>query len=74
MGRGNYIIGTEQRDFYNVCVREPRVLTDHQMILVELKGYGVRRNHNYCKGRTTWPIVITKGSPIQEEDVIFYDL
>ena len=30
--REEYILGMEHRDFYNVCIREPRVLTDHRMI------------------------------------------
>ena len=64
-GRGDYILGTDHRDLYNVFIREPRVLTDHQIILAELKGGGVRRNHKYCKGRTTWPIVAQKGGPIR---------
>ena len=36
--RGDYIIITDCRDFYNLFTREPRVLMDHQIILVELKG------------------------------------
>ena len=42
MGRGDYIIGTDRRDFYNVCIIEPRVLPDHLMILAELKREGLR--------------------------------
>ena len=53
MVRGAYIIGTDRRDFYNVCIREPRVSTDHRMILDELKGSRVRRNRKYFKGNTT---------------------
>ena len=37
-GRGGYILGTDLRDFYNVCIREPRVSTDHHIILAELNG------------------------------------
>ena len=37
-GRGGYIIGTGRRYFYNACIRESRVSTDHRMILYELKG------------------------------------
>ena len=36
-GRGDYIIGPYHIEFYNVCIREPRLLTNHQMILAELK-------------------------------------
>ena len=53
MVRGDYIIGTDRRYFYNVCIREPRVSTDHRMILDELKGSRVRRNRKYFKGNTT---------------------
>ena len=69
-GRGGYIIGTELRYFYNVCIGEPKVLTDHWIILSELKGGGVHRNHKYCKGRTTWTIVVPKGDPIWMEDAV----
>ena len=73
-GRGDYILGTELREFYYVYIKEPRVSMDHRMILAELKGNGVRRNCKYCKGRTTWVIVEPNGGPIREEDAIFYDL
>ena len=36
--RGDYIIGTDRIDFYNIYIREPRVSMDHRIILVELKG------------------------------------
>ena len=32
-GQGDYIIGTQRRDFYNVDIREPRMSTDHRIIL-----------------------------------------
>ena len=37
-GQGNYILGTHQRDFYNVGIREPIMPTDHRMIPAEIKG------------------------------------
>ena len=74
MVRGDYIIGTERRDFYNFCIREPRGSTDYLIILAELKGGGVTINHKYFKGRTTWTIVAPKGVPMQEENEIFNDL
>ena len=73
-GKGEYILGTDRRDFYNICIWEPRLLNDHRMILVEIKGYRERRNHNYCKGRTNWPITDQKRVPIREEDAIFDNL
>ena len=48
-GRGDYILGTDHRDLYNVFIREPRVSTYHRMILSKIKGVGVRRNRKYCK-------------------------
>ena len=73
-GRGDYIIGTDHRDFCSVCISDTRVSTDHRMILDEKMGDGVRIKRKYCKGRTTWPIVSSKGVPIREEDSIFNDL
>ena len=46
-GRGDYIIDTDRRDLYNVCIRELRVPTDHRMILVDLMGCGNQRNLKY---------------------------
>ena len=47
---------------------------DHQMIMSELKGEKVRRNHRYCKGRTTWTIMEPKGVLMQEEYTSFDNL
>ena len=33
MGRGYYILGTDYRDFYNICIIETQVSTDYRMIL-----------------------------------------
>ena len=74
MGRGDYILGTDHRDFYKICIRDPRVLMYHRIILVELKGDGENRNRNYCKGRTIWTIVDPRRYPRREEDVSFEDL
>ena len=73
-GRGDYILGMDRRDFYNVCIRESRLLVGHQMILAEIKWDGVSIIHKYYKGRTTWPIVAPKGETMWEEDVIFNNL
>ena len=43
-------------------------MTDHQMILAELKKVGARINRRYCKARSIWPIVTPKGGQMQEED------
>ena len=72
--RLEYILGTDRRDFYNVGIREPRVLTDHFMILTKIKGYRVSRDQKYCKRWYTCPISVPKGAPMQEEYTIFGDL
>ena len=46
-GRGEYIIGTDERYFYNVCIRDTKVLMNHRMILAEPKEDRVRRNRKY---------------------------
>ena len=43
-GKGGYVIGTYSRNLYNICMREPRLLTDHRMILAELMGCVEQRN------------------------------
>ena len=47
MVRGEYILGTNYIDFFNVGIRKPRVSTEHRMILDEPKGGGVRSNRRY---------------------------
>ena len=42
LGRGEYILGTTQQDFSMVGIREPRMPTEHQMVLRILIGEGVR--------------------------------
>ena len=37
-GRGDYILGTRQLDFYKVGIMEPRIPTDHRMVLYQLIG------------------------------------
>ena len=72
---GDYILGTDRQDFYNVCIRDPRLFTDHQMILAELRGGGgERRNHKYCMGGTSCTIAAPNRGPMQEEDATFNDL
>ena len=55
-------------------IREPRIPTDHQMVLGELIGEGVMRHRRYCKDRATWPITSVKGCMGQEGDSHFNDL
>ena len=74
MGRGYYILGTGLLDFYKVGIREPRMPTDHRMVLGELIGEGVRSHHRYCKDWAIWPIAATKGGLFQEGDSHFSDL
>ena len=71
---GDYIIGAYHRDFYKVCIREPRVLTYHQMILTLRKGGVERKNRKYFKGRTTCPFAAPNRGPMLEEDAILEDL
>ena len=47
--RGNYILGKQPSYLYNVDIKEPIMSTDHQMILDDIKGEGVRLNHRYHK-------------------------
>ena len=37
-GQGDYILGTRYNYFYNVGIREPRMTTDHQILMVKLRG------------------------------------
>ena len=36
------------------------------MIMSKFGEVGVRRNRGYCKARSIWPIVATKGGPMQD--------
>ena len=55
-------------------IREPRMPTDHLMVLENLIGEGVKRYHSYCKERTIWPITEAKGGKVQEGDSQFSNL
>ena len=55
-------------------IREPRMPTDHRMVLRVLIGEGVRRHRRYNKERTTWPITEAKGGKRQEGGSQFMDL
>ena len=60
LGRGGYILGTDHKDFYNVGMKEPRMSTDHGIILADLKEDGVRSNCRYFKVRSIWTIEAPK--------------
>ena len=74
MGQGDYILGTRQIYLYKVGIREPRIPTDHRMVLGELIGEEVRRHHRYCKEQAIWNIAETRGGPLQEGDSHSSDL
>ena len=74
MGRGYYILGMAQQHFYTVGIREPRIPTDHWMVLLELIGDGARRHRWYGMELTTWPITEANGGTIQEGDYHFMAL
>ena len=38
--RGDYILGSDLREFYNTSVRETRVPKDHGIILAEIRVCG----------------------------------
>ena len=66
MGRGDYILWTIQQEFYNVGIEEPRMPTDHRMVLRKLIGEGARRHHWYGKVWATCSIMEAKGGIEQE--------
>ena len=56
MGRGEYILSTDRRNFTNTGMKEPLHGTDHIMILALLQGEGALCNRRYRQGQTCWPI------------------
>ena len=73
-GQGDHILVSDRRDFYNARIREPRVSTDHQILLAEIGGYGTQKNQRYRKGRTTCPIAAPKRGTMQEKEAGSTDL
>ena len=61
MGRGEYTLGFDQQELYNISIRRPRVSTDHQMILPKLKGCGTQRTKDTKKGYPPGPLRPQKG-------------
>ena len=55
-GRGDYILSTDRRIFFNAWIWETRHGTDHRLILAVLWGEGVLCNRCCRRGRTHWPI------------------
>ena len=51
MVRGYYILVTDHIDFYTVCIREPRVSTNHRIILADLRGRREQRSLKYPRER-----------------------
>ena len=62
------------RYLLNVGVRNPRMTTDHWVVLVCLWGGVEQYNKRYQKGRNIWPIAPPKGGAQREEDIRFQDL
>ena len=46
-GLEDYIFRSDRRNFINVGVRDPRVTTNHQMVLACLLGRGDHQNIKY---------------------------
>ena len=59
--RGYNIIGTYYIDCYNVCISEPRVLIDYQIIQTELRGDVERRNPKHFRGEPPGPLRPRRG-------------
>ena len=55
-------------------ITEPRMPTDHRMVLGKLIREGVRRHCSYFEKRVTWPITAGKGVTVQEGGSYFNDL
>ena len=86
IGWGDYILGSDQRDFPNVRIRELRMTTYHWMVLACLQGSGEHQNQQYRQGRTTIvsatggghqfprPPTGVQGSQYQQEDKVVLDI
>ena len=49
-GRGDYILSTAYGYFMNAGMREPRLHTDHRMMLAMIRREGGVRNKRYREG------------------------
>ena len=72
--RGDYILGSYHRYFYNASVREPIVSTYHQMILSDIRGCRTQNNQRYHKCINTYPIGFPKRGIMREEGAEFIGL
>ena len=45
--RGKYVLETVGGGFMDVGLRDPRIHTDHSIILVVISGEGTERNRRY---------------------------
>ena len=52
-GLGVYVLRTDQNNFINVGLQEPRLHTDHWMVLEVLRQEGATRNYRYRLKRTS---------------------
>ena len=50
MGRGDFILSTDRRSFFNAGLQETRHGTDHRIILAVLRGEEALRNCCYLMG------------------------
>ena len=57
-GKGDYILGLDQRYFYSVSVKDPRMTTGHRMVLACLRGSGLHQNQRYWQGCMTWTMAL----------------
>ena len=55
-GRGDYILSTDRRSFFNVWMQETSHDRDYRLILVVLQGEVALHNRHYQQERTFWPI------------------
>ena len=54
--RGYCVLGTSQGDFTSTELWDPRIHSNHKMMLAVIRGKGVARNRIYQWGRTQCPI------------------
>ena len=74
MGKGDYILGTTRKYLSMLGIREPRMPTDHWMVLGVLTGEGFGVHRRYNKERTTWYITRATGGMRPEVDAHFMAL
>ena len=55
-------------------LREPRIHTEHSIMLADIRRYWAMRNNRYIQGRTQWPICRSIHRPQSEQEAKFYGL